>query len=56
MPNRELSNKWMEYAKMDYDVAVHDTTFHPLPNMKSALLHADAIFKTAAKILENTKT
>ena len=31
MPNRELSNKWMEYAKTDYDVAVHDTTFHPLP-------------------------
>jgi len=31
MPNRELSKKWMEYAKMDYDVAVHDITFCPLP-------------------------
>ena len=31
MPNHELSKKWMEYAKMDYDIAVHDTTFHPLP-------------------------
>ena len=31
MPNRELSNKWMKYAKMDYDVALHDTALHPLP-------------------------
>ena len=31
MHNNELSKKWMEYAKMDYDVAVHDTTFRPIP-------------------------
>jgi HEPN domain-containing protein len=31
MPNKDLSNKWLNFAKMDYNVAVHDTSFHPIP-------------------------
>jgi len=31
MPNRELFRKWFEYAEMDYNVAVHDKSFHPVP-------------------------
>jgi HEPN domain-containing protein len=31
MPNLELANKWLEYARTDYNVAIHDTTFHPVP-------------------------
>jgi HEPN domain-containing protein len=31
MSNVELANKWLEYARTDYNVALHDTTFHPIP-------------------------
>jgi HEPN domain-containing protein len=31
MSNVELANQWRKYAKMDYDVAVHDKSFHPTP-------------------------
>ncbi len=26
-----IVSEWLRYARMDYDVALHDTTFHPLP-------------------------
>ena len=26
-----IVSEWLRYAWMDYDVALHDTTFHPLP-------------------------
>jgi HEPN domain-containing protein len=29
--NRELAINWLHYAQTDYDVAVHDLTFHPVP-------------------------
>jgi HEPN domain-containing protein len=31
MPDIISAEKWLKYAKTDYDVAVHITTFHPLP-------------------------
>ncbi|GHV26859.1 hypothetical protein FACS1894167_00870 [Synergistales bacterium] len=31
MPNPEMANQWRSCAKTDYDVAVHDTTFCPIP-------------------------
>jgi HEPN domain-containing protein len=31
MINVELANKWRKYAQMDYDIAVHDKCFYPVP-------------------------
>ena len=31
MANTELANKWLRYAQMDYDIAVHDKSFDPVP-------------------------
>jgi HEPN domain-containing protein len=31
MPNATLAKKWLDYAQTDYNVALHDTTFHPVP-------------------------
>jgi len=31
MINTELANQWRKYAKMDYDIAIHDKSFYPTP-------------------------
>ena len=31
MSNIELANEWLRYARMDYNIAVYDKGFHPVP-------------------------
>jgi HEPN domain-containing protein len=31
MPDFEYAKKWIEYAKTDYAIALHDTAFYPTP-------------------------
>ena len=31
MANPELVAIWHRYAEMDYNIAIHDLTFHPIP-------------------------
>lgn len=48
MPNVELANAWLRYAKMDYDVAVHDTNLYPLP-IEIVCYHAQQAGEKALK-------
>ncbi|MDR1299716.1 MAG: HEPN domain-containing protein, partial [Oscillospiraceae bacterium] len=31
MPDLEYANKWLRYANTDYEIALHDTSYRPLP-------------------------
>ena len=31
MDSISLADEWLRYAKTDYDIAVHDKGFHPVP-------------------------
>ena len=50
MPNLELAAKWLAYAKTDYDIAVHDTTYSPVP-IEIICYHCQQVGEKALKAI-----